>query len=167
MKYKIEIHGLGAEFALYELNPETKETLFESDVESGNMEQDEICQLLNIEYLFEDKETILGLCDGEYQVFVYDENDELVWESEETGLDNTEFDSDESEGEFLLVEDCQKGNFFTGHFESDTFDPELLSSVNREYIRQYSSVVKFKYDDEVIETDWSDTSSKGFNFYLS
>ena len=126
-------------------------------------------KMSNIKYLFtdKDKETLLGLYDGEYQVFVYDENDELVWESEESGLDNTEFDSDECEGEFLLVEDYQKGNFFTGYFEADSFDPELLSAVNREYIGQYSSVVKFKYDGEIIETDWSDTSSKGFNFYLS
>jgi hypothetical protein len=167
MKFRIEIHGRGAEFALYELNPENKETLFESGVESGDIETDEICQLLNIEYLFADKDTIFGLYDGEYQVFVYDENDELVWESEESGLDNTEFDEDDSEGEFLLVEDYQKGHFFTAYVETDTFDPELLSCVNREYIQQYSSIVKFKYDDEELSTNWIDTSSKGLNFYLS
>jgi len=167
MKLRIEIHGRGAEFALYELNPETKETLFESGVESGDMETDEICESLQTEYLFADKDTIFGLYDGEYQVFVYDENDELVWESEESGLDNIEFDEDDSKGEFLLVEDYQKGHFFTSYVETDTFDPELLSCVNREYIGQYSSIVKFKYDDEELSTNWIDTSSKGFNFYLS
>ena len=72
-----------------------------------------------------------------------------------------------NDGDYLLIDDYQKGHFFTYFLEADSFDPKLLTPVNTEFIGRYSVITNFKYNGQKIDREWGDTCSKGFTYYLS
>jgi hypothetical protein len=167
MNYKIEIYGRGSEFTLYELTEEQKEQLIEGDVEEDGMGYDQICEVLEVEDYYSG-DSQLALYDGEYYIKVLDESDNVIWESE----DGHEFPDAElanlyEEGDYLLIDDYQKGHFFTYFLEADSFDPKLLTPVSTEYIQRWSVITDFKYNGQKIDREWGDTWSKGYTYYLS
>lgn len=167
MNYKIEIYGRGSEFCLHELTEEQKEQFVDGDVEEDGMDYDQICEVLGTEdYFTEDSQ--LALFDGEYHIKVLDESDNIVWESEEGHeFPDAELVNLYEEGDYLLIEDYQKGHFFTYYLESESFNPELLTPISTEYIQRYSVITDFKYNGQKIDREWGDTWSKGYTYYLS
>jgi hypothetical protein len=131
------------------------------------MDYDQICEVLGIDDYFSN-DSQMALYDGEFYIKVTDENENVVCELEEGHeFEKTELVDAYSEGDYLLIEDYQKGHFFTYFLEADSFDPKLLTPVNTEYIGGYSVITDFKYSGQKIDREWGDTWSKGFTYYLS
>ena len=167
MNYKIEILGIGSEFTIFELTEEQKEKLKEGGIEDDEMDSDQICQVLEVEDYFSD-DSQMALYDGEYCIKVTDENENVIWEAEEGHeFEKTELVDVYMSGDYLLIDDCQKGHFFTYFLETDSFDSKLLTPVNTEFIGRYSVITDFKYDGKSIDREWVDTGSKGYTYYLS
>lgn len=167
MNYKIEIYGRGSEFCLYELSEEQKEQFIDGNVEEDGMDYDQVCEVLGVEDVFS-TDSQLALYEDEYYIKVLDESDNLVWESgDEYEFPDAELVNLYQEGDYLLIDDYQKGHFFTYFLEADSFDPQLLRPVSTEYIQRWSVITDFKYNGQKIDREWGDTWSKGFTYYLS
>jgi len=167
MNYKIEIQGRGSEFTIYELTEEQKEKLQDGGIEDDVMDSDQICEVLEVEDYFSN-DSQMALYDGEYYIKVTDENENVIWESEEGHeFEKTELVDVYNDGDYLLIDDYQKGHFFTYFLEVDSFDPKLLTPVNTEFIGRYSVITDFKYNGQKIDREWGDTWSKGYTYYLS
>lgn len=173
MKYTLEISGRGCEAFLFKLTDEQFETLYDADVEGDALSVEEVCNILEIEDFFSTNDCLTGLYNGknngEYLwIKVLDENEEVIWESEE----NFDFEEIEdyyeyNDGHYLLVEDYQKGNFFNFVLETDEFNPNLLSAKIIELLDgRQELITDLKYDGEEMLKDYGDTSSKGYTFIL-
>jgi hypothetical protein len=167
MNYKIEIQGRGSEFTIYELTEEQKEKLQDGGIEDDVMDSDQICEVLEVEDYFSN-DSQMALYDGEYYIKVTDENENVIWEAEEGHeFEKTELVHVYNDGDYLLIDDYQKGHFFTYFLEADSFDSKLLTPVNTEFIGRFSVITDFKYDGKSIDREWGDTWSKGYTYYLS
>ena len=173
MKYTLEISGRGCEAFLFKLTDEQFETLYDADVEGDALSVEEVCNILEIEDFFSTNDCLTGLYNGknngEYLwIKVLDENEEVIWESEE----NFDFEEIEdyyeyNDGHYLLVEDYQKGNFFNFVLETDEFNPNLLSAKIIELLDgRQELITDLKYNGEEMLKDYGDTSSKGYTFIL-
>ena len=173
MKYTLEISGRGCEAFLFKLTDDQFETLYDADVEGDALSVEEVCNILEIEDFFSTNDCLTGLYNGknngEYLwIKVLDENEEVIWESEE----NFDFEEIEdyyeyNDGHYLLVEDYQKGNFFNFVLETDEFNPNLLSAKIIELLDgRQELITDLKYDGEEMLKDYGDTSSKGYTFIL-
>lgn len=175
MKYKIEVSGRGCEAFIFKLSDEQRQRLWDSDVESGNMDHQEVCDILGIEDYFSTDDVLMGLyCGsnhGEYMwIKVIDELENTVWESSEDfnfGITEEQYKYDDSD--YLVIEDYQKGHFFNYFLESESeFDPTLLSCVITELIGGITQQIsEVKYNGQKLDREYVDTWSKGYNFYLS
>ena len=171
MKYTIEVSGKGAEAFIHKLTQDQFDRLEEGGVEEDSMDQDDISEVLEHDYL--DTENIItGIYPGSDNILikVIDESGEIVWESDD------EFDFEEYEDDYKFnddiyfsVEDYQKGNFFNYELEIDEeFNPELLSAVTVELLDGRSELlIDIKYNGQEMTKDYGDTVSKGFTYMLS
>jgi len=171
MKYTIEVNGKGAEAFIHKLTQEQFERLDEGGVEDDVMDQDEINEILEKDFL-ETDDIIIGIYPGSDNIMikVLDESGEVVWESDD------EFDFEEYEDDYKFndttyfsAEDYQKGNFFNYELETDEdFNPDLLSAVTVELLDGRSElIVDIKYNGQEMTKDYGDTTSKGFTYMLS
>ncbi len=173
MKYTIDVGGQGSESFIFKLTEEQFEKL--SDLDLLNVELEQIIQILEVEDLFSSQETFIGLYDGfnageHCWITVKDESGELVWESDEefnfSEIEDLYLYNDEH---YLLVDDYQKGTFFTYDLELDEeFNPEKISAQTVELLDGCLQLITdIRYGGEKIdEKDWGDTRSKGLNYYL-
>lgn len=169
MRYKIEIHGRGSEFAIYELTDKQKQSLIDGDVEVDGLSDEEVCEILEISELFEE-ETEIGVYPDNVSIFVYDEDEKIVWNSEKKHIfKNTEKINSHSDSDYLLIDVYQKGHFFTYHLEADNFDSNLLSLVETNYIGKFPVITDLKYNQQPLERDFDDywLDSKITTYYLS
>lgn len=169
MKYTIEVSGKGAECIIHSISPEQKQKLSDGDVESDSMDQEEICEVLGIDDLFDgEPEYISGVYDNieDYEVIVLNEHGRQVWCSTEEGFEDCEweyaFDTD-----VFIAEDYQKGTFFELQLETEKFEFEnlvpIVTSIGGERIEL---VTGFMYDGQKLEAIGCDTSSRGFSWHL-
>ena len=175
MRYKIEIYGKGGESFIFKLNEEQYEKLFDGGVEEDEMDLDDICEILDVEDVF-DTDTIfsgpyLTIKQGEdITIVVKSEKDEKVWESDnDFEFSGVEYKYMYNDGDYLNIEDYQKGLFFICDLETDKeFDPKLLSCVVSNLLDGRSELITdIKYNDVLLEKEFGVTSSKGFNYILS
>jgi hypothetical protein len=175
MKYKIEVSGRGGDSNIFKLTEEQREKLSDGDVESGSMDYDDICKILGVDDYFSSSDQIMGLYNGKNHgehlyIEVFDESGESVWQSpEDYNFEEVEDCYEHNDGNYLLIEDYQKGLFF--HYELDLdeeFNPDLLSIKIVELLDGMSELITdVKYDGQTIGfKDYGDTSSKGYTFYL-
>jgi hypothetical protein len=175
MKYTIQITGEGADNFIFKLSENQRQKLWDADVESGNVDQEEICEILEIETIFETDDNFIGLYIGEnhgehLKITVLDSSDHPVWESNnQFNFKDFKMIEQYSDGEYLLIEDFQKGHFFDYTLESDTqFNPDLLSCKIVNLLDGVSQVItQIQYAGVNLDYDYIDTSSKGFTYYLS
>ena len=171
MKYNIEVSGKGAEAFIHKLTEEQYESLQDGGVEDDAMDQDEINEVLECDFL-ETDEMVFGIYPGGENIWikVTDEDGEVVWESDE------DFDFEEYEDEYryndttyFSAEDYQKGNFFNYVLETDEeFNPQLLSAVVLEILDGRSElIIDIKYNGQEMEKEYGDTTSKGFTYMLN
>ena len=171
-KYKISVSGKGSETFVFPINEEQKQKLKEIDVEKSDMDFNEISEILNVESISDIDISYVGVySDPElYHIEVENENGAIIWESD------TQFYPEDNIEEYLhndedvlLVEDYQKGTFFTYELElEEEFNFALLNLITKEIAERVEIVVGLTYNGNDIEIlkDFGDTWSKGISYYL-
>ena len=171
-KYKISVSGKGSETFVFPINEEQKQKLKEIDVEKSDINFDEIGPILNVEYLSDTEISYIGAySDPElYHIEVENENGEIIWESDtkfypEDNIEEYLYDDED----VLLVEDYQKGTFFTYEFELEgDFNPDSIKLILKEIGERIEIITGLTYNGNDIENykDFGDTWSKGISYYL-
>lgn len=171
-KYKISVSGKGSETFVFPINEEQKQKLKEIDVEKSDIDFDEVGEILNVESISDTDISYIGAySDPElFHIEVENENGEVIWESD------TQFYPEDNVEEYLyddenvlLVEDYQKGTFFTYELElEEEFNFALLNLIIKEIGERVEIVVGLTYNGNDIENfkDFGDTWSKGISYYL-
>lgn len=171
-KYKINVSGKGSETFVFPINEEQIQRLKEIDVEKSDIDFDEVGEILNIESISDTDISYIGAySDPElFHIEVENENGAVIWESD------TQFYPEDNVEEYLyddenvlLVEDYQKGTFFTYELElEEEFNFALLNLIIKEIGERVEIVVGLTYNGNDIENfkDFGDTWSKGISYYL-
>ena len=171
-KYKISVSGKGSETFVFPINEEQKQKLKEIDVEKSDIDFDEVGEILNVESISDTDISYIGAySDPElFHIEVENENGVIIWESD------TQFYPEDNVEEYLyddenvlLVEDYQKGTFFTYELElEEEFNFALLNLIIKEIGERVEIVVGLTYNGNDIENfkDFGDTWSKGISYYL-
>jgi len=173
-KYTIEISGRGADCYIHEITDEQKEKLEMGGVHEDEMDLDEICGILEKDFITDTDVVVLGAYfeNDLYHVLVKNEKEEQVWESNN---DLSIFDEDEDydiihdEPNLLICEDLLKGSFFSYKLEiEEEFNPEKLTAIVSDVAEQVPLITGLRYDGVKLEVDdFGDYWDKGFNFYLT
>ena len=173
MRYKVVVNGRGAECYVHLLEDEQRQKLHESDVENDNCEPEVISEIVNKNDIFDTDDIFLGpFNDPEnFIIQVYNENDDLIWESK----NNHEFEDHDFEYLFendksLIVEDYTKGQFYFYEIELDEeFDPKKLKPVVSEIGERVEIITDFTYNgtDLSFFKEYGDYWSKGLTYYLN
>jgi hypothetical protein len=183
--YTIEINGRGGEMVLGKISKEAYEHwsvkeefddglsshLFWDpyDPEDGNdVTDDQDPRFLGQWFELDDIEHAYGAFIDYCEITVYDEDNNEVWKTDDPKISNTSIvDPDDLDtGHYIKVWQTEKGNFFAGEFEADSFDPEKLSfyatNLDNDVV-----VDGIDYDGETIDNDGGDTTGKGsgWEFY--
>lgn len=171
-KYKINVSGKGSETFVFPINEEQIQRLKEIDVEKSDIDFDEVGEILNVESISDTDISYIGAySDPElFHIEVENENGVIIWESD------TQFYPEDNVEEYLyddenvlLVEDYQKGTFFTYELElEEEFNFALLNLIIKEIGERVEIVVGLTYNGNDIENfkDFGDTWSKGISYYL-
>ena len=175
MKYNIEVNGRGAEAFIFKISKEQYEFFSENGIEEDELDHETIYENLGVECYSETDDVLTGLYNGKNHgehvlITVTDEDGQVVWESEEDfDFEEVEDHYEYNDSDYLLVEDYQKGNFFNYTLETDEdFNPELLSCKIVELLDGRSELITdIRYDGQLMEKDYGDTSSKGYTYILS
>ena len=135
-KYKISVSGKGSETFVFPINEEQIKMLKEIDVEKSDIDFDEVGEILNVESISDTDISYIGAySDPElFHIEVENENGVIIWESD------TQFYPEDNVEEYLyddenvlLVEDYQKGTFFTYELElEEEFNFALLNLIIKE-----------------------------------
>lgn len=177
-EYKIKTTGYGSDVFVYPINGEQLEALRDGDVLSGEMDIDEVCEILEIDdyyssdYAYSGINANGGLTD-DITITVYDDSDNIVWESDYSFQFHDEFIDytyEHSDGNHLLIQDILKGEFmiYTLNLEDDEeFNPELLkTNVTQICDGVVELLSELSYGDKEMIGDFGDNRGKGINFYL-
>lgn len=167
MKYILKISGRGGENYLHKLSQEQYDKLSELDLEEAD--QDEITEILKVDSVVDTDYSILGSYTDPESVFitVFDEQDNVVFESNEDTDLNYKFNQLQLEGDYLVVHDYVKGDFQEFEFESENFDSSKLNLVVTEIGYELEAITRVIYDGQELEpVDYGDYWSKGLYFYL-
>ena len=173
MKYKIEINGKGAESFVFFLTEETHQYLKENGIEDDEMSYDDILEALNVDDITQTDYLFSGVYPGSDNICisVFDEvTNQLVWQSDETFEFQVEdFDSQFTDGQFLYIEDYQKGTFFNYTLEiEEEFNPDFLEAKIVDFLNGESYLITdINYNGLELLNEGGDTSSKGFTYLLS
>jgi hypothetical protein len=176
--YKIKTTGYGSDVFVYPVDEEQLETLRDSDVESAEMDIDEVCGVLGIDDYFSSDYVYNGInvtgdLTENITITVYDENDNIIWESDksfEFDYNNVEEQIVHDDEDCLMVQEAQKGTFMVYDIEledDEEFNPKLLSPTLTEICDGVLQLITgLSYDDKEMNLDFGDTNSKGTYFYL-
>ena len=172
-KYTIEVYGKGGEAYVFNLTDEQKLKLSEGNVESDEMDVDEIADILNVNDVYDTDNIYIGPYPqpSSFGVKVINENGDKVWESK----DDWELDFEEYEYAFekpnvLIVEDYIKGIFFTYELEiEEDFDYKKLKPIVTEISESVELLTELTYNGVNLNSfkDFGDYWSKGLTFYLN
>jgi hypothetical protein len=173
MKYKISISGRGADMYVHKLNEEQQNVLSEASVDNvikSKMEYEDINEVLG-HPADESDDVFAGVYQTDYVIIVRDENDNLVFESDEDWDFNPDAEYHheslfEEEG-YLIVESYCKGTFFEYELEADEFDPDKLEPVIVELNERLELLKGIRYNGEELDFDWGDYDSRGYYYYLT
>jgi hypothetical protein len=167
MKYTLKISGRGGENYLHKLSQEQYDKLSELDLEEA--EQDEITEILKVDSVVDTDYSILGSYTDPESVFitVYDDQKNVVFESNEDTDLNYKFNQLQLDGDYLVIQDYVKGDFQEFEIESENFDLTKLNLVVTEIGYELEAVTRITYDNQELEpVDYGDYWSKGLYFYL-
>jgi hypothetical protein len=174
--YKLILSGRGADIFIHPVNEEQRQKFIDMDImaDDAEVDLDEVTEILGVDSWDYADETYTGsYCSPEgYHIQVLDENEEVVWKSD----DDFYMNEGEDEGDYtfiekeniLVIEHYVKGTFkeYELNIEGE-FDPEKLS-FKRVDVHEYVEVITdLKYDGQSLELDeYGDYWSKGCFFYL-
>jgi len=173
MRYKVVVSGRGAECYIHKIEEEQRQKLHESDVESGDCDPEVISEIVNKYDIFESDDIYLGPYNDpeNFIIQVYNENDDLIWESK----NDHEFEDHDYQFLFetdiaLIIEDYSKGQFFQYEIELDEeFDPKSLKPIVSEIGERIEIITDFTYNgtDLSLFKEFGDYWSKGLTYYLN
>lgn len=182
MKYTIRIFGYGAEVAFGYVDQETKEKLIDA-VDAGQELYEAVRDedLLGTDW-YEINDVYANFhANDEFDIEVTDETGEIVFEARAFDLmDNEEetiqyeyFNAEDLDEELLLMSVAgEKGTFFTGEIEDESFDLSKLKitimgeiGTNDFYIDDMVS--KIEYNGVEVECGDMSTNNKSFDTYIS
>jgi hypothetical protein len=173
MRYKVVVSGRGVECYVHLLEDEQRQRLFESDVENDNCDSDVVSEIIGKNDIFETDDIFLGPFNesDSFIIKVYNENNDLIWESE----DDHEFEDHDYEFIFeddksLIVQDYTKGEFYQYDIELDEeFDPKKLKPIVTEIGERVEIITNFTYNeiDLSLFKEYGDYWSKGITYYLN
>lgn len=174
-KLKVILSGRGAEVYTHTINEGQKQLLKEMDVENQNVsiDFDKLGNVLQKDWDDCDK-VYMGAYDDPsyYHVVVLDENDEIIWESDETNyLETGSSDEDYQDIQIencLIIENSLKGEFAEYVLEvEDKFDPNKFEVQIVEINESITMITGLKYDGKALEIEeYGDNWSKGAFFSI-
>lgn len=176
MKYKITVSGYGCDAIIHTISEEQLETFTENNVSDGEMTNEEICDVLELDSIYDSDDIVNGLYfDNEelintMEIVVEDEDGNEVWKSDK----DFSFDYDTFETTFhfyddnyFIVESMQKGQFRIFDLETEEFNPKLLTPVVVELLDgAFELITSLHYDGEELDGDFGDTRNTGDNYSL-
>jgi hypothetical protein len=182
MKYSIRIFGYGAEVAFGYIDPETKDRLRKALSDGQELyEAVQDSDLLGTDW-YEVSDVYRNFhANDEFNIEITDEAGEKIFEArafdlmdnEEETIEYEYFNTDNLEEENLLMSATgEKGTFFVGEFEDDSFDLSKLKitimgeiGTNDFYIDDMVS--KIEYNGVELECLDMTTDNKSFDTYIS
>lgn len=170
--YKITLSGRGAEVFPFKIDEDQYQVFREKGVEHDELDNDEICGILDVETYFDcPNDSLLGIYPMSFRLTVQDENGEIVYDTEV--LDSEKCDFEEiycDEGKYLIIEDYIKGDgvVYDIPLEED-FDIEKLRFKSFDIGCRVEIVTDILYDekDYNIYKSFGDMSSKGYYYHLT
>lgn len=170
--YKITLSGRGAEVFPFKIDEDQYEVFREKGVEHDELENDEICGILDVDTYFDcPNDSLLGIYPMSFRLTVQDENGGIVYDTEI--LDSQKCDFEEiycDEGKYLIIEDYIKGDgvVYDIPLEED-FDIEKLRFKSFDIGCRVEIVTDIVYDDKDynIYKSFGDMSSKGYYYHLT
>lgn len=176
MKYTITLTGYGCDAVIHSITNEQLETFTENNVPDGGMTNEEICDVLELDSIYDADDIVNGLYFNNQdlidtlEIVVEDEDRNEIWKS---GKDfSFDYDTFETSCQFyddnyFVVESTQKGQFRIFELETEEFNPELLTPVVVELFDGiFELITALSYDGEELEADFGDTRSTGDNYFL-
>jgi hypothetical protein len=170
--YKITILGRGAEVFPFQVDEDQYNVFREKGVEHDELDNDEICGILDVESYFDcPNESLLGVYPMSFKLTVQDENGDLIYETET--LDSNKCDFEEiycDEGKYLIIEDYVKGDALVYDIPlEENFDIEKLRFKSFDIGCRVEIVTDILYDDKEynIYKSFGDMTSKGYYFHLT
>lgn len=182
MKYSIRIFGYGAEVAFGYIDPETKDRLRKALSDGQELyEAVKDSDLLGTDW-YEVSDVYRNFhANDEFNIEITDESGEKIFDArafdlmdnEEETIEYEYFNTDDLEEEHLLMSATgEKGTFFVGEFEDDSFDLSKLKitimgeiGTNDFYIDDMVS--KIEYNGVELECLDMTTDNKSFDTYIS
>jgi hypothetical protein len=129
--------------------------------------------LITIDFVTDSDDIFIGPYNHpeNYYITVYDENENMIWESS----DKREFEDVQMEFKFetdevLIVEDYIKGQFYTYEIELEKdFDPALLIPISTEIGERVEIITDLIYNEVELSNykEFGDYWSKGITYYLN
>lgn len=170
--YKITLSGRGAEVFPFKIDEDQYQVFREKGVEHDELENDEICGILDVDTYFDcPNDSLLGIYPMSFRLTVQDENGGIVYDTEI--LDSQKCDFEEiycDEGKYLIIEDYIKGDgvVYDIPLEED-FDIEKLRFKSFDIGCRVEIVTDIVYDDKDynIYKSFGDMSSKGYYYHLT
>lgn len=174
--YKILFGGRGADLYLHPIDEEQKDQLEEMGVtdEDKPVDFDKLNEVLKVENWDYADEVYTGSYTSPdlYYISVYNEEDNLVWESDkdffmDQGEEEDDYKFMEKEN-VLMIEHYVKGTFKEYKLEiEEDFNPEKLTTKSVDINEEVEIIVDLKYDNKELELEeWGDYWSKGTFFHL-
>lgn len=175
-KYKVIFGGRGADLYLHNIDEDQKSKLSEMGLEDETKELDfdQLNEVLKVENWDYTDEVYTGVypSPSAYHISVYDETEELIWESDEDFyMEIGEEDEDYlffEKNNVLMIEHYVKGTIKEYVLETEEdFNPEKLTFKSVDVNEEVEIIVDLKYDNKTLELDeWGDYWSKGTFFHI-
>jgi len=172
-KYKIIVSGKGSECYVHRVNTDKRVRLIEGKVEEDKMESTEVAEILGIDFVTDSDDIFLGPYNDPklYYITVYDENENLVWESsDEHEFGNVQMEFKFETDEVLIVEDYTKGQFYFYEVELEKdFNPSLLVPIITEIGERVEIITDLMYNEVELSSykEFGDYWSKGITYYIN
>ncbi len=170
MKYKIVLGGRGSESYVHKLSESQIERIKELDLEDPDV--DNLSEILEKNDIFDTDDIVFGAyTDSEnYLITVYDESDNVVWESpNDHEFEDCDFKCVFDTDRVLIIEDYVKGQFYSYELEVENFDNNKLIPLITEIGERIEVITDLIYDGHSLSDtkDWLDYWSKGMYYYLN
>ena len=172
MKYRILVSGKGSECYVHKISPETKAILLERKVDNDEMDAEEIAEVLGLHFVTDSDDIVMGPYNDpeNYLIKVIDENDKVIWESDnDHEFVDYQFNFLFEDESILAVDDYTKGLFYTYELELEKdFDYKKLIPIVSEVSGEISVITDLMYEDIDLRDykEYGDYWSKGITYSL-
>ena len=171
--YRITVSGRGSESYIHKLDDNQGKSLFDLNVEDNECSNEEICEILNKNDIFDTDDIVLGVYNNpeHYYIEVKNDNNVLIWDSTtKHEFKDTQVEYEFGDDKILIVEDYVKGILFTYEIElEEDFDSDKLTPIITDIGERIEVITDLMYGDVDLSffKDYGDYWSKGISYYLN